>query len=97
VAIAAAGHRGQPGDAWWRPGQAITAAEAISASVSSSVAASAAASVAAPAAARRVAVGQPGDVALLDSDPLGCDPAGLRDMRVALTAVAGRVVHGEAA
>ena len=35
------------------------------------------------------------DVALLDSDPLASDAAGLRGMRVALTAVAGRVVHSD--
>jgi len=76
-AIAAAVHRGQPGDEPWHPEQAITAAEAIAASADG----------------RRVAPGQPGDVALLEADPLASDAAALRDMRVALTAVAGRVVH----
>jgi len=42
---------------------------------------------------RRIAVGQPGDVALMDLDPLASDAAGLRAMRVALTCVAGRIVH----
>ena len=79
LAIATAVHRGLPGDEPWHPEQAITAAEAIAASVDG----------------RRVAVGQPGDVALLDFDPLACDAAGLRAMRVALTCVAGRVVHSE--
>jgi predicted amidohydrolase YtcJ len=77
LAIAAAVHRGQPGDVSWHPEQAITTAEAIGACVDG----------------RRIAVGQPGDVALLDSDPLAADAAGLRNMRVALTAVAGRVMH----
>jgi predicted amidohydrolase YtcJ len=77
LAIATAVHRRLPGDEPWHPEQAITAAEAIAASVDG----------------RRIAVGQPGDVALLDFDPLASDAAGLRAMRVALTCVAGRVVH----
>ncbi|HTU74144.1 MAG TPA: amidohydrolase family protein [Trebonia sp.] len=77
LAIATAVHRGQPGDESWHPEQAITPTEAIVACVDG----------------RRIAVGQPGDVALLDADPLAVGPAGLRSMRVALTAVAGRVVH----
>jgi hypothetical protein len=77
LAIASAVHRGQPGEASWHPEQAITTAEAIAASVDG----------------RRIAVGQPGDVALLDADPLAADAARLTSMRVALTAVAGRVVH----
>jgi predicted amidohydrolase YtcJ len=81
LAIATAVHRGQPGDEPWHPEQAITAAEAIAAATDG----------------RRIAVGQPGDVALLDSDPLASDAAGLRAMHVALTCVAGRVVHGSLA
>ena len=77
LAIATAGHRGQPGAPSWHPEQAITTAEAIAASVDG----------------RRIAPGQPGDVALLDADPLASDPAALRAMRVALTAVAGQVIH----
>jgi len=77
LAIATAVHRGQPDAGSWHPEQAITTAEAIAASADG----------------RRIAVGQPGDVALLDSDPLASDPAALRNMSVALTAVAGRVVH----
>jgi predicted amidohydrolase YtcJ len=77
LAIAAAVHRGQPGDDPWHPEQAITTAEALAACVDG----------------RRISRGQPGDVALLDADPLAADPAGLRTMRVALTVVAGRVVH----
>jgi predicted amidohydrolase YtcJ len=77
LAIATAVHRGQPGDEPWHPEQVITTAEAIAASVDG----------------RRIAVGQPGDVALLDSDPLASDAAGLTGMCVALTAVAGRIVH----
>jgi hypothetical protein len=77
LAIATAVHRGQPGDEPWHPEQAITTAEAIAASADG----------------RRIAVGQPGDVALLDSEPLASDVAGLTGMHVALTAVAGQVVH----
>ena len=76
LAIATAVHRGRPGDEPWHPEQAITAAEAIAASVDG----------------RRIAVGQPGDVALLGFDPL---TAPLRGMRADLTCVAGQVVHGE--
>jgi predicted amidohydrolase YtcJ len=79
LAITTAVHRGEPGGEPWHAEQAITIAEAIAASVDG----------------RRVAVGQPGDVALLDSDPLASDPVALRAMRVALTCVAGRVVHSE--
>jgi predicted amidohydrolase YtcJ len=77
LAIAAAVHRGQPGDEPWHPEQAITVAEAIAASAGGS----------------RIAAGQPGDLALLDSDPLASDAAALRAMHVALTCVAGKVVH----
>lgn len=77
LAIATAVHRGLPGDEPWHPEQAITTAEAIAASVDG----------------RRIAVRQPGDVALLDFDPLTSDAAGLRAMRATLTCVAGRVVH----
>jgi predicted amidohydrolase YtcJ len=79
LAIAAAVHRGKPGSDSWHPEQAITIAEAIAASADG----------------RSVAVGQLGDVALLDSDPLLSDAAGLRAMRVALTCVAGRIVHND--
>jgi len=79
LAIAAAVHRGEPGRDPWHPEQAITIAEAIAASVDG----------------RRIAAGQPGDVALLDSDPLASDADGLRAMHVALTCVAGRIVHGD--
>ncbi len=81
LAIATAAHRGLPGDEPWHPEQAITAAEAIAASADGT----------------RIAVGQPGDLALLDFDPLASDAAGLRAMRVALTCVAGQVVHSELA
>lgn len=67
----------QRSDPAWHPEQAITTAEAIAASVDG----------------RRIAVGQPGDLALLDADPLASGPAALRAMSVALTAVAGRITH----
>jgi hypothetical protein len=79
LAIAASVLRGEPGSAPWHPEQAITIAEAIAASVDG----------------RCVAVGQPGDLALLDSDPLASDADGLRAMRVALTCVAGQIVHSD--
>jgi len=77
LAIATAVHRGRPGAEPWHPEQAITAAEALAASVDG----------------RRIAVGQPGDVALLAFDPLASDAARLRAMRADLTCVAGQVVH----
>jgi len=79
LAIATAVHRGRPGDEPWHPEQIITAAEAIAASVDG----------------RQIAVGQPGDIALLDANPLTADAAGLTSMRSALTCVGGRVVHDE--
>ena len=79
LAIAAAVHRGHPDDEPWQPGQAITIAEAMTACADG----------------RRIAVGQPGDVALLGFDPLVSDPARLRAMRADLTCVAGQVVHSE--
>lgn len=42
----------------------------------------------------RVEVDQPADLVLLDADPLTADPAELRQMPVAATLVAGRLVHG---
>lgn len=79
LAIATAVHRGRPGDEPWHPEQVITTAEAIAASVDG----------------RRIAVGQPGDVVLLDADPLAADATGLTAMHAALTCVAGHVVHDE--
>jgi predicted amidohydrolase YtcJ len=79
LAIAAAVHRGEPGRDPWHPEQAITIAEAIAASAGGN----------------RIAAGQPGDVALLDADPLASDAEELRAMQVALTCVAGRIVHSE--
>lgn len=79
LAITTAVHRGRPGDEPWHPEQVITAAEAIAASVDG----------------RRIAAGQPGDIALLEADPLAADAAGLTAMRSALTCVAGQVVHDE--
>jgi predicted amidohydrolase YtcJ len=79
LAIATAVHRAGPGDESWHPEQAITIAEAITASTGGS----------------RIGAGQPGDVALLDADPLAGDAAALRAMHVALTCVAGKVVHSD--
>jgi predicted amidohydrolase YtcJ len=76
LAVSAAVHRGDPGDQPWHPEQALTAAEALAASVDG----------------RRVRVGEPGDLVLLDTDPLAAAPAALRDPSVALTVVGGRIV-----
>ncbi|WP_434317342.1 amidohydrolase [Leifsonia sp. P73] len=41
----------------------------------------------------RVAVGEPADLAVVESDPLGATPDELRGMRVAATLLAGRLTH----
>ena len=76
LAIAAAVHRGEPGEEPWHPEQALTTAEALGASVDG----------------RRVRAGEPGDLVLLDTDPLSASPAALRDVAASLTVVGGRVV-----
>lgn len=85
LAMAAAVHRSADDREAWHPEQALTAQEALAASTNGL---------------GRVAVGHPGDLALLDADPLGthgdaAQVAGtLRSMTVSGTVVAGRVVHG---
>jgi hypothetical protein len=82
--MAAAVHRSADDRPAWHPEHGLTAREALAASVDFQP---------------MVGVGSPADLALLDGDPLieNTDPAvvakGLREMRVALTAVDGRVVH----
>ncbi|MDH2413164.1 amidohydrolase family protein [Nocardioides sp. CER19] len=78
LAISAAVHRGDPADEPWHPEQALSTGEALSASVDG----------------RRTRVGEPGDLVLLDADPLAASPAALRDLSAALTVVGGRVVWG---
>lgn len=84
LAMAAAVHRSADERAPWHGEQALTAGEALAASVDGQP---------------TVGVGSRGDLALLDADPLGFGSdtaevaAGLRSMEVALTVVAGRVVH----
>jgi predicted amidohydrolase YtcJ len=84
LAIAAAVHRSSDDREPWHPEQALTPAEALAASVDEQP---------------TVGVGSRGDLVLLDQDPLvdrGSTQetaAGLRGMPVALTVVAGRVVH----
>ena len=84
LAIAAAVHRSADERDPWHGEQALTPSEALAASVDGQP---------------TVGVGSPGDLVLLDADPLavGTDSAGtgtaLRAMSVALTAVGGRVVH----
>jgi predicted amidohydrolase YtcJ len=84
LAIAAAVHRSADERDPWHGEQALTPAEALAASVDGQP---------------TVGVGSPGDLVLLDADPVavGTDSAGtgtaLRTLSVALTAVGGRVVH----
>ena len=80
LAIWAAVRRGGDGRAPWHPEQALTPREALAASVDG---------------VGTVHVGARGDLVLLDRDPLGCDPDELRLLggAVALTVVAGRIVH----
>ena len=83
LAIACAVHRSGDDRPGWHAEQSLTPREALAASVD----------------ARRLVVGDPGDVALLDVDPLALhdDPAEtattLRGMQSALTVCAGRVTH----
>lgn len=84
LAMAAAVHRSADERSAWHPEQAITPAEALGASTDGQ---------------GTIGVGSHGDVVLLDADPLASGrgaveaAATLRDMRVAATVVAGRVVH----
>ena len=84
LAIAAAVHRSADDRGPWHGEQGLTPAEALAASVDGQP---------------TVGVGSPGDLVLLDADPLavGADSAAtghaLQHMSVALTAVGGRVVH----
>jgi predicted amidohydrolase YtcJ len=84
LAIAAAVHRSADERDPWHAEQALTPAEARAASVDGQP---------------TVGVGSPGDLVLLDADPLtvhadsAATGAALRSMSVALTAVGGRVVH----
>jgi predicted amidohydrolase YtcJ len=76
LAISAAITRAAEGDAPWHPGEKLSVAEALRASVRSTV-----------------AVGQPGDFAVLDADPLDATPAELATMPVSATFVGGRTTH----
>jgi predicted amidohydrolase YtcJ len=84
LAIAAAVHRSSDEREPWHAEQALTPAEALTASVDGQP---------------TVGVGSPGDLVLLDADPLApqgdsaAAAAALREMSVALTVVGGRVVH----
>jgi predicted amidohydrolase YtcJ len=82
--MASAVYRGEPGQPPWHPQHSLSAAEALAASTGGQ---------------ERVGVDSPADLVLLDADPLaGADPAdsarNLREMPVAATWVAGRLVHG---
>jgi predicted amidohydrolase YtcJ len=87
LAMAAAVHRSGDQRSPWHQEQAITVAEALSASIDGQP---------------TLGVGSRGDIALLDADPLAVPAEGegspahaayLRGMPVAATIVAGRVVH----
>ena len=87
LAMAAAVHRGADDEPSWHPEQRISPREALAASVDG----------------RRVRPGAPGDLALLDLDPLPEDGSGttsseqaarLRAMTVSATVLDGQVVHG---
>ncbi|WP_232678464.1 amidohydrolase [Nocardioides sp. R-C-SC26] len=84
LAMAAAVHRSADDRPAWHPEQALTPTEALAASVDEQPG---------------VGVGSRGDVVLLDADPLAPHAetadaaAALRAIPVALTVVAGRVVH----
>ncbi len=84
LAMAAAVHRSGDERDPWNPGQSLTPAEALAASVPRGVG---------------VRLRAPGDLVLMDLDPLAArdtpQESGeyLRTMRVATTVVAGRVVH----
>ncbi|MFK5645485.1 amidohydrolase [Ornithinimicrobium sp. LYQ121] len=85
LAMAAAVHRGPVGSPSWHPEQALTPQEALAASVDG----------------RRVHVGDPADVVLVDADPRG-EPgmtsaehaAVLLGLQVSATVLDGQVVHG---
>ena len=84
LAMAAAVHRSADARPAWHPEQGLTPREALAASVDGQP---------------MVAVGSPADLVLLDQDPLAAsdDPAvaakGLRELRVGLTVIDGRVAH----
>lgn len=82
LAMAAAVHRSADARPGWHQEQAVTATEALAASVDG----------------RRLSPGEPGDVAVLAADPLAVGPADevadrLRCMVVTATVCAGRVTH----
>lgn len=84
LAMAAAVHRSADARPAWTAAEALTATEALRASTDGQT---------------TLAPGSRGDLALLDDDPLAPEPdaasaaARLREMPVALTAVAGRITH----
>ncbi|MDO5534937.1 MAG: amidohydrolase [Propionibacteriaceae bacterium] len=61
----------------WHPAEALTPREALAASVDG----------------RRLVAGAPGDLVVVDADPLAADAAGLAAMGVRWTVCAGRVTH----
>lgn len=84
LAMAAAVHRSADDRPAWHPEQHLTVAEALAASTDGRIG---------------LEPGGPGDIVLVDADPLQAfdstaeTAAHLRDMSVAVTLVAGRVVH----
>lgn len=85
LAMAAAVHRAPVGQDSWHPEQELTVIEALAASVDG----------------RRIAPGQPGDLVLLEVDPLAAQGDShavqaelLRQVTVGATVLDGQVVHG---
>ena len=78
VTIAAAVARARDGLAAWHPEQSITAEEAIGASAHGR---------------HRIAIGDAGDLCVVDIDPLAASGSELRAMPVSATLIAGRFTH----
>jgi predicted amidohydrolase YtcJ len=81
VTIAAAVHRTRDERPQWHPEQAITASEALVASMHRGLRSA------------RIGVGDPADLIVLDDDPFTATPDHLRRMSVAATMVAGHWTH----